>query len=79
MLLDGAYVGPSKWHICGRGLNRSVHTQVFLAHFDNHLGRLGHVPNTRVVISETSSTSQLIFFSLTHPGTCELVLSTIKQ
>ena len=25
MLLDGVDVGPSKWRVCGRGLNRSVH------------------------------------------------------
>ena len=24
-LLDGIDVGPPKWHICGCGLNRSVH------------------------------------------------------
>ena len=24
-LLDGVDVGPSKWHVRGRGLNRSVH------------------------------------------------------
>ena len=24
-LLDGDEVGPPKWHICGRGLNHSVH------------------------------------------------------
>ena len=24
-LLDGVDVGLPKWHICGRGLNRSVH------------------------------------------------------
>ena len=24
-LLDGVDVGPSKWGVCGRGLNRSVH------------------------------------------------------
>ena len=24
-LLDGVDVGPFKWHVCGRGLNGSVH------------------------------------------------------
>ena len=25
MLLEGVDVGPTKWRVCGRGLNRSVH------------------------------------------------------
>ena len=25
MLLDGVDVGPPKWHVCRRGLNRTVH------------------------------------------------------
>ena len=24
-LLDGVEVAPPKWHVCGRGLNRSIH------------------------------------------------------
>ena len=37
MLLDGVDFSPPKWHVCGRGSNRSVHEGMNISNVKIHL------------------------------------------